>query len=371
MYSRDGTFNQAGFSLVELLVSMTVMLVIMAVVFSLMGDAIGSSNVTYELTEAQQSLRTTQEYFNRDLTTTGDGLQDMEDIRVRTPFAQRFMLNTYEKPDPIPGPGFALLSLVNSDDNVAANVTEAANAAGTIPARTVRTATDRITMMTIEPSDIAPRFLPITVAPAAITADGTSIAVSAADAAQCGVGDILFISNGLNATFGTVTAIAGTNLAFNDDVYQLNTQNAGGWRGISWIVASAQAGQLITIRRMLIQHYFVDSTGLLHRRTFGARRGVGFTDSVIAEHVTNLQIRYTLFGLDETNNLEHPQPETQLTYTAVAPAIPKEPSKVRQVETAVTVETAHRVVNNQRATVAGTIATSMRNMQFREALQPD
>jgi len=73
----------------------------------------------------------------------------------------------------------------------------------------------------------------------------------------------------------------------------------------------------------------------------------------IAENVTDFQLRYFL------NNVA--QPVTQLI-TA------QQQTAVRQVEVSVSVRTAHPVVNGQRSTVSATTSTSVRNLQFREAL---
>lgn len=363
MKSCEGKKGQAGFSLIELVIAMGIMVILLASVSYLMKGALVSSNAGYELTDAQEGARIAQELMSRDLVVTGDGFLGMNDIRVNNPFAQRFMQNTYQ-PD---GDGFASLSLVNSDDNVTGTVTEAAHSSGTPAASTVRTGTDRITVLTADPDS---SFAPISFN-AATLVSGTTVPVSNAAAAQCSIGDVLFVSNGTKATFGTVTDITGAAgakaLVFANDTYQLNNANASTYRAIQYL---AMLGGTLTIRRMLINHYYVDTNGLLHKRTFGVRGGVGFTDSVVAEHVTDLAIRYNLFALNASFAQIYPQPVSQLTYTATSPAIANVPSAVRQVETTVTVETVHNVLKGQKQTVSNTLTTSLRNMQFRNALQP-
>ena len=107
-------------------------------------------------------------------------------------------------------------------------------------------------------------------------------------------------------------------------------------------------------------HYFVDQKGLLKRRVFGVGGGVGFTDGIIAEHVKNLQFRYDLLP-DSSGRMR--QPVTTLATT-------EEQGAVRQVEVSVTTETVHTVNNGKRQDLSATTRTSLRNLQFREALQP-
>ncbi|MDQ3255556.1 MAG: prepilin-type N-terminal cleavage/methylation domain-containing protein [Acidobacteriota bacterium] len=376
MQTPKETKNQSGFSLLELIVTMGVMLVIMAAVFSLMGSSLKTSNVAYELTNAQQSVRTAHEFFNRDLTVAGDGLLGISDngIQVRLPFAQRLMQNPYQ-PTTLAGgfdsTGFAVLSIVNSDNEVAAGVVEPANIGATVPTRTVRSvpnATDRMTMVTVDPDST---FTPISpVLPAIVSADGTTVTVTIAQSGQCTAGDILFISNGDLATFGTVTGGCGATgtIVFADDAYYLNTLSTGTTptRALAYLAA---LGSPLIISRMLIHHYFVDTDGLLRRRTYGVGGGVGFTDSVIAERVTRFQVRYRLFGFDANFDLLYTGLQNDLSYVAVAPAIPMLPSAVREVETAVTVETVHPVINDQRSSVNATATTSVRNLEFRNNAQ--
>jgi hypothetical protein len=119
---------------------------------------------------------------------------------------------------------------------------------------------------------------------------------------------------------------------------------------------------------MQIVHYFVNSNGLLTRRVFGVS-GAGFTDSIIAEHVTNLQFRYVV-NLADANGFVQ-QPVTRLINT-------DQQFAVRQVECTTTTETVHfvgtqntnGVLSATRQQLTMTTSTSVRNLQFREALQP-
>ena len=55
-------------------------------VVSLVKSSMSIATATYELTDAQESLRTAQEFISRDLMSAGDGLRSMTYIPVTTDF---------------------------------------------------------------------------------------------------------------------------------------------------------------------------------------------------------------------------------------------------------------------------------------------
>ena len=83
--------HQAGFSLIELLIAVTVMVVVLAAVCASLKDSFRVSVTSYELTDAQQSLRAAHEYINRDLITAGDGLNGINNIRVPVQFMRAYL----------------------------------------------------------------------------------------------------------------------------------------------------------------------------------------------------------------------------------------------------------------------------------------
>ena len=95
------------------------------------------------------------------------------------------------------------------------------------------------------------------------------------------------------------------------------------------------------------------------RRVFGVS-GAGFRESMIAEHVLDVQFNYSLITTDALGNVT-PSATTALTNSAQQLA-------VRQVEVRVTVETPHAIQNGSRQPMTMTTSTSVRNMQFRQAL---
>jgi len=352
MPTQTASSKQSGFSLVELLIVFSVMLILAGAAVMLMKGSIMVSMSTYEMTDSQENLRTAQEYISRDLIVAGDGLRGFNNICVRKNFVTGFL--TLNPNTSSCGTNMVNIPLVESDNNVPASTTVAL----TTPAVTVRSTpalTDRINILQIDTD-----FTPITLAATAIPANGSTIRVPLSDLPSFQAGEIYFIVSSVGATFGTITSIDNSTrkLSFaTGDAYGLNNAAAGG--PISTI---AKAGTLPTsIRRMRIIHYYIDQNGLLVRRLFGVNGGLGHTDSVIAEHVAGLQFRYIL-DLPGIGGL-YDQPVHQLSS-------PTEEAAVRQVEVTVTTETAHALANGSKQLTSMTSVTSVRNLQFIEALQP-
>lgn len=343
--------SQAGFSLLEMLIAVAVLVVLTGSVAALLRDTMKVTTATYEITDAQENLRIAQEYINRDLMNSGDGLKSISTIRVPTTFVQNYItLNPI--PDSSMPSGTTNLGILTSDNNLPANT----SVTGSNPAVTVRAGSDRQTILELDPN-----FVPIALngSQTAINSTGSTITVSAADIGKFNVGEVYFVTSALGGTFVTITAKStGTRVltCANGDSLGLNLTGTGGH-----LKAISNSGALATsLMRMKIIHYFVTSTKLLMRREIGVA-GATFRDSIIAEHVLNVQLNYSLNIVDSNGNIAQPTQTLSNTEQRLA---------VRQVETTVTVETPKALQNGQQPTISATTATSVRNMQFRQALQP-
>lgn len=349
MPTRTESHEQSGFSIVEVLIVITVMLIVLTSVFGLMKSSVMLSLTTYEMTDAQESLRISQEFINRDLIEAGDGLKGINNICVRTNFVTNFL--TKNSASNSCGTNMVTLPLVQSDNDVPANTPIALTS---LKVRSTPALTDRINMLQRDST-----FKSVTVAATAIPSSGATIAVSTADFPRFNIGEIYFITSAAGATFGTITgkdATAKTLSFATGDTYGLNNAVSGG--PISMV--SGGGTQAATIMRMRIIHYYVDENGLLTRRVFGVDGGNGYTDTVIAEHIIGLYFRYIL---DSNGSSLAQQPVNQLT-------TPQQQTDVRQVEVTVIAETTHQLANGQRQPLSMTTTTSVRNLQFVEALQP-
>ena len=359
--------RQEGFSIIEMLIAVTVMLIVTTAIVSLLRSSLSVAHVTYELTEAAESVRTAQEYINRDLMNAGDGLKSMTYIPVNTAFVQNYLTAAPIADATMPALA-TNLGILTTDNNVGAGKTvptlplPATPAVPGIPIP-LMPGTDRQTIMEIDGDPVTnPAMTPF-----AINAAGTLITLPAATTAtQMGtfsVGEIYFLTSSRGGTFATITGVnvGAKQLSFAtgnvNDVCGLNT--AAPNNRIADISAN---GTLPTVlQRMKIIHYFIDGNRLLRRRVFG-ERGAAFRDTIIAEHVLNVQFIYSL-GL-EANGFPV-QPTSTLT-------TPVEQVNISQVEVRVTVETPHVLLHNGQRPPPITMSTttSLRNMQFRQALQP-
>jgi prepilin-type N-terminal cleavage/methylation domain-containing protein len=345
--------SERGFSVLEMIVAMVVMAIITGAVFALMRDSVRTSTTSMEMNDGQQNSRTAQEYINRDLMNTGDGLNSITNIRVPQNFVTNFLASNPVL-DPAT-PGFINLALITSDNDVPANTV----VAGTAPPVTVRSSpalTDRITILQMDQT-----FVPITLNAADISPATGLVAVSPADIDRFRAGEIYFMTSSAGSIFATITdrqnvGSANPFLVFAGDAFGLNSVGAGGQLDF----VSAGNTLPVSLSRMKMIHYYVNSNGLLMRRVFGVRNAP-FNESMISEHVVSLQFRYFLNMRDAGGNVL--QPQNRLT-TA------QQQVETRQVETTLTVETAHALANGQRQQMSMTTSTSIRNMQFRQTLQP-
>ena len=353
--------RQDGFSMMELLVSLVTMTVVVGASLALIGSSIKFAHSTYNMTDAEQGLRTAHEMINRDLVTAGDGMKGIGKITTPIAFVQNYLTRTpvLNGSDMTHGD----VGLVTSDDNIPANIAvpQASSAVN------FQTGSDRISMLVKDTS-----FPDVSVAAAKISQVGsnTNIVVLSGDINKFQVGEIYAIVS-QDATFGVVSAVNTATFTVtltNGDVYSINQTGP-----TSPVYAVAQlnpttliSAQAVAIVRLQLIQYYVDSSGLLHRRVFGIK-GAGFADSIVAEHVTNLQFRY-MTNISDANGFVK-QPIRVITSA--------EQTAVREIETNISVETVRAVnattngnANSGRQSISQTTATTVRNLQFRQALSP-
>lgn len=376
MYESSKRRSERGFSLAELIVAMSVMLIVGGAVISLSQGALKVSMTTYELTDAQQGVRSSQEYINRDLTNVGDGFNSLTNIRLRSGFVTNYLTKTTQCPLPptIFDPSQCIdvnnIGVFISDNDVPVNTT----VLGTNPVVTVRSSpglTDRITMLAKDNTFASNSNNQIA---ATSNANGDVLTIATADVGNFTTGEIYFITCAGGSTFGAITSIAGAgatrqlNFA-NGDPLGLNLVRNGAVSTGQISAITNGGANPVSMLRMQIIHYYVNSNGLLMRRVFGVR-GAAYTESMIAEHIVSLQFRYMLDSVDANGNIAQPVrllASTQQTAT-------------RQVEVTVTGETPHSVGIAQstgtlqqtsgKVQTSMTTSTSIRNMQFKRALQP-
>jgi len=321
------------------------------------------ATAAYEYTDAQENMRIAHEFISRDLVSAGDGLKSMSSI----PVAENFVKN-YLASNPIaPVASVVNLGILTTENNVAVGKTvwgPDGNGVATTPVVQIRSnpvQTDRQTILEIDSN-----FTPISLVPGKIKSDGTEITILDGDLPRFTAGEVYFLTSSRGGTFGVLTSKVDDAAVTPNSILKFETGSAdklginvsgtpaNGFKTIS------NSGALTTaLQRMRIIHYYVDTTGRLMRRVFGVK-GAGFRESPIAEHVVSVQFLYYL-GTNITGVA--PQPVVELTDLAQQIA-------VRQVEVTVTVETPHKLEKGNQPQISSTQTTSVRNMQFRQALQP-
>ena len=362
--SPNRNLKQAGYSMVELMVAMGVMLVISAASFALIGSSLKFANATYHVTDAQEGLRAAHEVVNRDLITAGDGLRGIGTIQVPKTFVQNYLTRT--PVDDPSAPNYVNLSVVISDDVVPAGTAVPQSS----PAVNVLTGTDRITMLVREHDFNSGGGVPLLAGK--ITVSGSSTNLNVTTSANVGlfqVGEIYAIVSQNSAAFGVVTAINTTTKIVtmtNGDSFGLNQTGAGTPIHTVSAVVSGVSTQNTTILRLKMIHYYVNANNLLIRRAFGVP-GAGFVDSVVTEHVTAFQFRYFVNLTDPNGFVQQPKADLATSQEQIA---------LRQVETTIGVETVRAVnaITNSnptgKQTISTTTSTTVRNLQFRTALSP-
>jgi Tfp pilus assembly protein PilE len=355
--------GQEGLSILELMIGVAVMLIVLGTVMALVKSSITNSAATYEMTDAQENLRFAQEFINRDLMNAGDGLKAISTIRAPSGFMTNYItLNpVVDAADSMPT-GIINFGILTSDNQIPVGTTVTGAPSGTTVLvnpgadNTLNTAddvkTDRHTVLQIDST-----FIPIS--PSSINAAGTLVTLpSGTNMSLFTVGEIYFINSSLGATFATVTGK-------NDGARQLNL-NSSDTYGLNLSgnsnnvkVISSNGSLPTSLQRMQMVHYYITNKKLLMRRVFGVK-GAGFKEAVIAEHITNVQFKYSLETVDASGNIV--QPTNTLSTKA-------QRLGVRQVEVTVTAETPH-MLSTGTTQLSMTTGTSVRNMQFRQAKQP-
>ncbi|MFN2578591.1 MAG: type II secretion system protein J [Pyrinomonadaceae bacterium] len=372
MCSKHELQNQAGYSMVELLIALGMTIVISAASFALFGSSMKFANTTYHITDAEQALRNAQEVMNRDLTTAGDGLRGIGTITAPLAFVQNFLTRT---PVTCNDPNYPCIGIVTSDDNIPANTPIPL----TNPAVNFQPNSDRISMLTRDATFNNGNVVALLAGKITVSGSSTLINVGSTNIGLFQNNEIYAITSQNSLAFGVVTNVNTATFVVtmnnSDGGFGLNQTSATAPVSVVSAVTSGASTLNVSIMRLQTIQYFVNENGLLIRRVYGVR-GASFIDSVVAEHITNLQFRY-LTNLPDANGFVK-QPSRVLASST-------EQSALREVETSIGVETA-RAVNavtnsnsssnacgsspNGRQSICSTTATTVRNLQFRQALSP-
>lgn len=363
--------RQAGYTMLELLIALGCMLVIGGASLMLISRSIKFANSTYNVTDAEQSLRNAHEVINRDLTSAGDGLRGIGTITAPVAFVQSYVTRT---PVTCNDANFPCIGIVTSDDSIPASTAIPQASPGT----NFLTGSDRISMLIRDTTFNSGNTVSLFAGKISVVGTSTIMVVGATETALFKVGEIYALTSQNSAAFGVVSAVDTTTNKItltNGDGYGINQNSTlSSISQVATFVAGLNTSPVAVMRLQIIQ-YYVTSSGLLMRRVIGVANK-GFSDAVVAEHVSSLQFRYLTNLTDSNGNVIQP--------VAVLSSSTQQ-NAVREIETTINLETAgavNSVTNanssttmcganpNGKQNICSTTHTTVRNLQFRQALSP-
>src|SRR3954470_17561437 len=207
--------RQAGFSMAEMIVALGCMLVIGAASLALVGSSVKYANSTYNLTDAEQSLRNAHEVINRDLTSAGDGLRGIGTITAPVGFVQSYITRT---PVTCNDANFPCIGIVTSDDSIPA----ATAIPQSSPAANFQTGSDRISMLIRDNTFNSGNSVSLFAGKISVSGTSTIMVVGASEIGLFQLGEIYALTSQNSAAFGIVSAIDTTNRKLtltNGDTY--------------------------------------------------------------------------------------------------------------------------------------------------------
>ena len=333
---KPGLRTESGFSMLEVLVAMTITLVALGVAFSAFEGVSGAREAATLLTDNNQSLRTSLNLMTRDLLSTG---RDVLVGGIPIPSGNVTPLVR-------PGPTGAALTL--PADNITLQAVTPGPGLGPL---VNGIATDVVTMLMVDTSlPLDSQFL------TNVAGDGSSVTVDPAvpiDAPGNRIqpGDLIWLSNSLNNAIQMVTGRAGQTIQFAaGDPMNLNQR--GAQRGT--VLQMQQAPGVYpqtTARRVLMISYYIDASSparprLMRRINLGQDRAIGMD-------IENLQITYDL--VDGTANVANVD----------APVPPSTPAQIRKANVFLSGRS-HRPWSRTRQFLRNTLSTqvSLRSLSY-------
>jgi prepilin-type N-terminal cleavage/methylation domain-containing protein len=290
--SNHGARREAGFSMLELLVSMVLFLVVSASVWGVMRVALASRMVVSEQVQLAKNVRLGLNLIGRDTYNAGYGYPlgntvVLPDNRISA--ALGIPVDTDTSRDTVP-PIIAGNNVTVDNWNPVAN-----------------TRTDQVTFLfkdttfNVIGSGAAAVSTPLSINAATTTAGGIDeiVPLSGSNSA-CRTNDLYLVTGNTGATIGVATALNGTNKVqfSNGDVLGFNQTGATGPLRAITLPASLQRVRMIT--------YFVATDGTLTRREYVnapvASPAVAYADDPLVYGVEDFQIKYVMDNGSVTDN---------------------------------------------------------------------
>ncbi len=290
---QENRSNKAGFTLLELLVSLTIFLIVTSAIWGVLRTAQISRSVVNNQVELAKSVRLGLNLIGRDTYNAGFGYP---------------LKNTVVLPD---NRITNLLGIPNDFDTTRDTVPPIISG-NNITLNTYNTApnirTDQVTFLfydtTFNLVGVGANAVSTPLNINAATTTGTStdeiVPISGSNS-SCRVNDLYLITGNTGSTLGLATALSGTNKVqfSNGDVLGINL--AGTTGTIRQITTPA------SLQRVIMITYFVTADGTLTRRVYAnvppAIPAVPFVDQPLVYGVENFQIQYVM---DDGTLLDNP-----------------------------------------------------------------
>jgi hypothetical protein len=330
--------GERGVSLVEMMVTLTVTLVIMAGAFRAYQDGRKAVTAGTTVADANQDLRSSVNLMSRDLIQTG---REMPNGGIPTPFGVGAVATKR------PGPPGTDLEFPAAWDGVLPAICPGAGLGPVING----VATDIVTNL-FSDTTVALNQYPL----ASILADGSRMTVDARTNINDAVtglraGDLIWFTNGVGDAIQTVSSVVGQNVFFAaNDPFRFNQRGAA--TGSIMQIRSGGVFPPTSATRIIMVTYYIDTNTVPGQ--FRLTRQLGFgPPRLIALGIDNLQATYDI--VDGTTNPTN-QPE---------PVDPNTPVQIRKVNLFMAARSEFRLPQTQqllRLSVATQV--SLRAMSF-------
>ncbi len=359
--------SERGFTIVELMVSIAVMLIIMGAAVSVYQKAVEVSTVTNTQSDMQTELRGALNQLTRDLNQAGTGIpvggipipsaaSGGTDPKFACDASTCYIStgNTFTQ---------GVLYKVTPANAVGANILQASDAI-------IITYLDSILSPLANPTACTPNCNWSSSTTTTLASNGSTVTMPAGlspamnDSANgLNVGDVLMLQNSIGSAVGVVTTYsAGTRIISFASGDPLNINQPTATTGN---IAALKAGGVypaVTVSRVMMITYFIRpivTAGVVTdsqlMRQIGAR-----TPTVVADHIEDLQFTYDVFDTN-TSTLTAALPDAATGTPAVA-----KPNQIRKINVSMTVRSPRP--NAQGKYDHFTLSTSIgpRNLSFQD-----
>lgn len=369
------TAGESGFTLLELLISMTLFLIVTAAIYGLLSVAGHDRHTTNQRVEIMQNLRVAANAIGRDALNAGYRFR-REGATV--PGDSLFsMLKLYSAPGtPYTTTANDTLTPIVSGRNTGANTLTGAIVGGS-------TATDQITFAYFDESfNAGNNSRPVSLS--AVSNNGNSVTIaSGTTSSVCNKYDILLFRSATAAALGVMTnnpdttqtiSLAATdplkiNLPLNDTAATSTTSVIRNNVIRNVMLNGDGTLRATTITRLIIVTYKVLPDGTLVREVYGENNATSTETQALAYNVEDMEISYVLEdGTETTDPVAGPDGVTTWRSASNSPAsddTPGELSQVRQVRVTFRAKSAENDRrNNQPFKITLTSTFNTRNLGY-------